>query len=133
MGDIDGVGIFTSEKVRKMTKAATETRKIIEARIDGLTPDIPVRDFEMRNIEAVLEDVDLDARLKFPGEDEESRWSRVQFYKDELLTRFAVSLRPRLSAVFHQYVAACIRGGRGSRSYTIDDSGCVDLIPAAVV
>lgn len=112
-----------------MTKAAAETRKIIEARVEGVTPDIPVREFEIKNIERVLEDVDVDARVKFPGESEDARYNRVQYYKEELLSRFAAPLRPRLAAVFHQYVAACIRGGRGSRSYTIDDSGVVDMLP----
>lgn len=111
--------------------AATKTREIVEARILGLTPDIQVKDFEIRNIETVMEDVEVDALLAHPGDDDDARWERVQYYKQELLRRFADSLRPRLAAVFHQYVAACIRGGRGGRSYTIDSSGAVEHFAVA--
>jgi len=114
-----------------MSTAATKTREIVEARIAGLTPDVMVRDFEVRNIESVMEDVEVDAILAHPGDDEDARWERVQYYKQELLNRFADSLRPRLAAVFHQYVAATIRGGRGGRSYTIDSSGVIDQYAVA--
>lgn len=114
-----------------MSTAATKTREIVEARIAGLTTDVMVHDFEIRNIESVMEDVAVDALLAHPGDDEDARWQRVQYYKDELLRRFDESLRPRLSKVFHQYVAATIRGGRGGRSYTIDDSGCVNQYAVA--
>lgn len=117
--------------------AATKTREIVEARILGLTPDIQVYDFEIRNIETVMEDVESEALRKFPENkhdaqaDDAARYERIHFYKTELLKRFAVNLRPRLSAVFHQYVAACIRGGRGGRSYTFDRSGAVEHFAVA--
>ncbi len=114
----------------RFAAAVAKTREIIEARIAGLTPDIPVRDFEIKNIEKVLEDVDLDAHKDYPGDNEDARYDRVQYYKDELLKRFAQSLRPRLSAVYHQYVAATIRGGQQARVYSVDESGCVEMIGA---
>ena len=108
--------------------AAEKTRDIVEARVDGLTPDIQVRDFEIRNIERVMEDVESEAHRLYSGDSEEAYWARIQYYKTELLSRFAASLRPRLSAVFHQYVASCKRGGSGGRVYAVDASGCIDLV-----
>lgn len=111
--------------------ATEKTKNIIEARIAGLTPDVPVREFEIRNIEKVMEDVAPDALMAHPGDDDESRWERIQFYKNEILARFAAPLRPRLAAAFHQYVASTLRGAMGGRTYTLDESGCVDQYAVA--
>lgn len=108
--------------------AAEKTRGAIEARIDELTPDIQVRDFEIKNIERVMEDAEAEAHRLHPGDSDDARWERIQFYKTELLSRFAASLRPRLSAVYHQYIAACLRGAQGGRVYAVDESGCIDLV-----
>jgi hypothetical protein len=107
--------------------AAAKTRETIVARIDEITPDIQVRDFEIRNIETVMEEVESEAHRLHPGGDDDARWARIQFYKDELLARFAASLRPRLSAVYHQYIASTLRGAQGGRVYSVDESGCVDM------
>ena len=108
-----------------------KTRETIQGRIQGLTPDVPVRDFEVQNIETVMEDAAPGALLAVPGDDEDSRWARIQYYKDELLSRFATTLRPRLAAVFHQYVASTLRGAQGGRRVTVDESYCVDLVEVA--
>lgn len=108
--------------------AAEKTRGIVEARIDSLTPDIKVRDWEVRHIEKTMEDAGPEAHRLHAGDSEEAYWARIQYYKAELLNRFENSSRPRLAAVFHQYVASCKRGGRGGRVYAIDESGCVDLV-----
>jgi hypothetical protein len=78
-------------------------------------------------IEKVVEDIEAPVIQAYPDlKSESQRAARVWEYRREFLDRTAEHLRDAYASHFDTLHGVLIRNGQRSRSYTIDDSGCVN-------
>jgi hypothetical protein len=95
--------------------------------------DVDAQKEIIERIDAVSDDIKAKVLADYPDlEDEAQRNDRLRRYRDELLARTEAGLRDSYAGYFDVIMGVCIKNANSPRSYTIDDSGCIDeLISAA--
>lgn len=78
-------------------------------------------------IDRAIEDIEGVVLDRYPDlEDEDQRQARLRTYRTEFLSRTEDHLQEAYASYFDTLHGVYIRNGQTARSYTIDDSGCVN-------
>ena len=83
-----------------------ETKKAVLLRVARIPTFAVVPEHAIKLFDRVIEETEADAYREHP----EDRWARVQFWKEEILSRVAPTLRGLVAVQFHEYIAALDRG-----------------------
>lgn len=84
-----------------------ETKKSILHRIDARPEFAIVPDHARMLFDRVMAETEMEALANWPKD--EQVWDRVQFWKDEILSKVSPALRGLVAVQFHEYVAVTMR------------------------
>lgn len=82
-----------------------ETKKAIQVRIAAKPVFAVVPEHAIRLFDRVIEETEVEAFKEHKG-----FWARVNFWKNEVLSRVTPALRGIVAVQFHEYIAALSRG-----------------------
>ena len=84
-----------------------EPKAAVRARIADRTVNVEVLpEHAFRMIETVIAANEAEALRLYPGDEEDAVFSRVNFWKTQLVESVAPQYRGRLAAMYHEYIAA---------------------------
>jgi len=82
-----------------------ETKTAVQARIAGDTANIEiVPEHAQVLFDRVIGETEAEALRLYP----EDIWSRIQFWKEQILASVAPDFRGRIAAMYHEYIARTI-------------------------
>lgn len=86
------------------------TKSAIVGRVHRDTGSVPVAEHAIRFFDYVISEVEADALAAHPTD----KWARINYWKEEILSRVARNWRGLVAVQFHEYIAALERGAEES-------------------
>jgi hypothetical protein len=109
--------------------SSAETKKSIVGRAERRPSFAVVPEHAIKLFDRVISETDAEALQKHPND----KWARIQFWKEEILSRVIPSIRGLLTVYYHEYIAALLRNedpdmgvdayGFGGRPYNPNAEG----------
>jgi hypothetical protein len=98
--------------------SSAETKKAIVGRAERRPSFAVVPEHAIKLFDRVISETDAEALQKHPND----KWARIQFWKEEILSRVIPSIRGLLTVYYHEYIAALLRND-GENGMEIDTDG----------
>jgi len=93
-----------------------ETKKAVQLRVARKPVFAVVPEHAIKMFDRVIEETEVFATARHPND----IWGRVEFWKEEILSRVSRPLRGLVAVQFHEYIAALMRNDDDE---TADDFG----------